>query len=756
MSAQGKTGKELLATLKERLPKTEAQELDAAREALVQITLKRLVGSPHDQMLDKLEGLRVKHKVPAAQISVMDHGSQVVHLGVASQSMFQVASLSKTVASAFALEFFREKQIPIDAPVNTLLSKTKSSFRITGPEADKVTLQQLMNHTALNMHYVSGVPADKPMPELSHWLKEVKVENTPGEKFQYSGGGFLVLEHLLTELTGKSVDELTAPFLDKLGLKHFDFVAAQQKVEGTVLHFPAFAAGAVAHARDMHRFLAILTEAFQNPYTTNAITHDTARLMLHGFDKGCLEFMGCQMGIGVFIAEAGDNRFMIHQGANDGFRAIYLHCFQGPDTGRGLVILARGDNEAMLFAAEATQEILRQMKFHGVDLTQFTENFSAAGLKQEEIVNKGFRNLVFKAFETTLPPEITDKGPKDPLAGINLAQGGIILSVTNQRFARAENLLSDHDPKFDPELFCYQGKVMDSWESVRHNPLGVDTMIFRMKKPAEFRFVSFSTKYHNGNQPQSVQLWGKGSTGDWQIIVPKTSLQGHALKCISLPSMTQVMSEIKVEMFPDGGLTRLGLYKDLCAEHAAVFRPVDVAQSVVFSDAIPQSKKPLSLPVRTSDQEISTNLAKLKSGEEWDVASAAYGAKVLSATNEHYSPASQLISPFPPLSMFDGMESARSRKPGNFEEVVLQLAKPSRLFQIEMDFSWFVNNNPLEVEIQGLSQGKWLTLVERQNVKAFAGNSKIVQLQHNEVFDQLRVATYPDGGMNRLRAWSKR
>lgn len=757
VSAQGKTGKELLTILKERLPRSEAQELDAAREALSQITLKRLVADPHDAVLEKLEALRVKHKVTAAQVSVMDGGHQVIHLGGAQgPSMFQVASLSKTVASAFALEFFRERKIPLTTKVNALLATTQSSFRLEGAHADEVTLEQLANHTALNMHYVAGVAADQPMPPLAHWLKDVRVQNPPGEKFQYSGGGFLVLEHLLTQLTGKSVGELTRPFLDKLALRDFDFVAPQHNVEGTVFHFPAFAAGAVAHARDMHLFLASLTEAFQNPYASGPITHDTARLMLHGFDKGCMEFMGCLMGIGVFIAEAGDNRFMIHQGANDGFRAIYLHCFQGPDTGRGLVILARGDNEAMLFAAEATQVLLNEMKLHGVDRSQFQSGFSTAGLKQEEIVNVGYRDLVFKAFAQTLPPEITDKGPKDPLAELNLAHGGTVLWVSNQRFARAENLLSDHLPKFDPELFCYQGKVMDSWETVRHNPRPSDTLLFRLKRKSHIRYVSFSTKYHHGNQPESVMLWGRSDNSDWQVIVPRTGLAGHALKCIALPEATPLLGEIKVEMFPDGGLTRLGLYESLPPEQAGRFRPLELAQSVVFSDPIPQVKKPLSLPFRPEASAVEKQLRLLRAGEEWNAASSAYGAKILKATNEHYSPAAQLISPFAPLSMFDGMESARSRRPGNFEEVIVQLAQPCVLHRLELDYSYFVNNNPLEVSIDGLVGGEWVALVPRQRVKAYAGNTQIVTLDSSQPMEQLRVRTYPDGGMNRLRAWSKR
>jgi len=48
------------------------------------------------------------------------------------------------------------------------------------------------------------------------------------------------------------------------------------------------------------------------------------------------------------------NRWMLHQAANDGFRGVLLMCFDGPDADngpRGLVVLANGDNQAMLLVA---------------------------------------------------------------------------------------------------------------------------------------------------------------------------------------------------------------------------------------------------------------------------------------------------------------------------------------------------------------------------------------------------------------------
>ena len=66
------------------------------------------------------------------------------------------------------------------------------------------------------------------------------------------------------------------------------------------------------------------------------------------------------------VAEAGANRLAIHQGANDGFRAIYIHCFAGPDRGKGLVVLANGDNRAVAMVARMAQELLRALGIRGI------------------------------------------------------------------------------------------------------------------------------------------------------------------------------------------------------------------------------------------------------------------------------------------------------------------------------------------------------------------------------------------------------
>jgi len=782
IAAKGKSGTEMLAALKARLAGTPQQELQQAREALWAIARQRLLAFGADEMVDRVRESCRRHGVRALSASVTVAGGepQAIVFGerepgkpVSAGTAFEIASLSKTIGSCFAIEHFRAAGVQLDAPVQPLLAASGSTFALRSldaahPEwAGRVQLSHLMRHEALNMHYVNGVPADRPMPPITELLPgdaawrydAVGVVNEPGTRFQYSGGGFMVLEHLVERRVGRPIHEATRPFLDALGMRHTSFEQSARalpeiarcvaddgrEIEGGRLLFPAFAAGAVATPGDVSRFLSALTRAFHQVEGCGPISHETAVRMLHGVDRGSRAFMGCDMGLGVFTIEAGANRFVVHQGANDGCRALFVHCFRGPDAGAGLVLCATGEERAVACIAEVAHIVLQHLGVCGIDWSRL-DGAAPADAPPEQRVNIGYRDLLFRAFEPDLPEAIVVRGPIDPLARFNHSVGAAIESVSNQRFARAENLLSAHEPVFDPALFGRQGKVMDSWESVRHNPLGRDTLVMRLAKPATISLVTVSTKFHLGNQAEAIEVegWDAGAAA-WVPIVPRAPLKGHAMHAFRAAAPAKAFDRVRVTMFPDGGVTRLGLFGDdlpaadhqrLLADPCVAFPPFDA-----------QTRKPLTPKFVGPERAPS---------RDCDLASAAFGARVIEASNQHYGPAAQVISPYPPLHMFDGLESARSREPGHREHVTIALARPARVGRVRVDFTHFVNNNPRELLVEGRANGAWITLVPRTPVKAFAANTAEWVTPEPAVCDQVRVTAYPDGGMNRIHVFEAR
>ena len=58
-------------------------------------------------------------------------------------------------------------------------------------------------------------------------------------------------------------------------------------------------------------------------------------MIIISVDSFMHSFFRTKIGMGVFVAKAGPNRIMLHQAANDGFRGVYMMCFDGPDRYKG-------------------------------------------------------------------------------------------------------------------------------------------------------------------------------------------------------------------------------------------------------------------------------------------------------------------------------------------------------------------------------------------------------------------------------------
>lgn len=160
--------------------------------------------------------------------------------------------------------------------------------------------------------------------------------------------------------------------------------------------------------------------------------------------------------------------------------------------------------------------------------------------------------------------------------------------------------------------------------------------------------------------------------------------------------------------------------------------------------------------------------------EDVDMACEIFGGRVLAASNQHYGPAARMLAPEAPLGMHDGFESKRSREPGHFEAATIALGPPGfsgcdpRDLRILLDFTYFVNNNPREVEILGgmlpggqacLDAVDWQVIVSRTFVKPYRGNQVVFRVSESALgslpqkVSVLLLKVFPDGGLNRIRVF---
>jgi len=117
-------------------------------------------------------------------------------------SRFYVASLTKPVVALATLRLVDAGELSLEDVVAEHVEE------LAGSAAGRATLHQLLSHTAGLPHYESlpEIPrARRPYgkPELLRLLGSLEATGEPGERFHYSGPGYLVLGLVLERATGE-------------------------------------------------------------------------------------------------------------------------------------------------------------------------------------------------------------------------------------------------------------------------------------------------------------------------------------------------------------------------------------------------------------------------------------------------------------------------------------------------------------------------------------------------------------------------
>ncbi|MBN2432900.1 MAG: beta-lactamase family protein [Acidobacteria bacterium] len=287
---------------------------------------------------------------------------------VTADTLFQAASISKPVAALGALRLVAAGRLGLDEPVNgRLVSWQVPDNELTAREP--VTLRRLLTHSAgLTVHGFPGYAVTAPRPTVVQLLDgqppantaPVRVDILPGAQWRYSGGGYVVMQQLVADVTGQSfADYMQAAVLDPLGMTGSTYAqplppagaaraatahrADGQAVDGRWHVYPELAAaGLWTTAADLCRF-ALGVSAAAAGETEHILPADLARRML---EPG----IG-QWGLGPGIQGAGADRTFHHGGANEGFRCTLVCAADGR---RGAAIMTNSDAGGPLM-----EEILR-------------------------------------------------------------------------------------------------------------------------------------------------------------------------------------------------------------------------------------------------------------------------------------------------------------------------------------------------------------------------------------------------------------
>ena len=340
-----------------------------------------IAGRP--QPAKKLARRMAELKVPGLSIAVINDGViewakgyGVTETGtttpVGPRTLFQAASISKPVAVLAALRLVEQGKLVLDEDVNTKLRSWKvpeNEFTQT----EKVTLRRLLSHTAgLTVSGFGGYPADTPVPTHVQILDgekpansaPIRVDVRPGSIWRYSGGGFMVAQQLMTDVSGRSFPELLADLvLRPVGMDDSTYeqplpgsrrpvAASGHTSDGRLLPgryhtYPEMAAaGLWTTPTDLAKFLLEIRKALEGG--SAVLTAEMARQMTTVQKSG--------YGLGLSIQGAGPSASFGHGGSNEGFKC-QMTAFV--ESGDGAVIMTNGDGGGFL-AAEVLRSIAHE------------------------------------------------------------------------------------------------------------------------------------------------------------------------------------------------------------------------------------------------------------------------------------------------------------------------------------------------------------------------------------------------------------
>ena len=140
-----------------------------------------------------------------------------------SQSLFRVASMSKSFTTMAILQLRDAGKLSLDDRADTYIPEMKKSKLLT-TDSPPITLRHLMTHAA-------GFPEDNPWgdrqldatnQELMDLVKsQVSFSNAPGVAYEYSNLGVTLLGYVFERVTGKPYQQyITENILRPLGMTH--------------------------------------------------------------------------------------------------------------------------------------------------------------------------------------------------------------------------------------------------------------------------------------------------------------------------------------------------------------------------------------------------------------------------------------------------------------------------------------------------------------------------------------------------------
>ena len=284
---------------------------------------------------------------------------------VTENTLFQAASISKSLNSVGVLRLVQEKKLDLNSDINKYLMTWKFPYDEKSKNK-QITLSNLLSHTAgLTIHGFPGYVKGDTIPTLSQILDGKRPANTkavrssaePGKSVNYSGGGTTISQLIVMDVTHQPYEVfMQKNVLDPLGMTSSaysqpppetkkpllatGYKADGKEVEGKFHIYPELAAaGLWTNPSDLGMYI-IETQLSWQGKSSKVLTPEITRVRL----TPVLE----DAALGTFVNSrvTGSLKYFNHNGGNEGFTCTAIGC---RDNGEGVVIMTNSDNGSTLY-----------------------------------------------------------------------------------------------------------------------------------------------------------------------------------------------------------------------------------------------------------------------------------------------------------------------------------------------------------------------------------------------------------------------
>jgi CubicO group peptidase (beta-lactamase class C family) len=279
------------------------------------------------------------------------------------KTLFQAASISKSLNGVGLMKLAQDKKIDLYADVNQYLTTWKFPYDSIAKNKT-ISVANLLSHTAgLTVHGFAGYQQGDSIPSITQVLDGVRPANSPavrsevppGIKSVYSGGGITISQLVLTDVTGQPYDGwMYKNVLQPLGMASSSYAqpplqsrqqllatgykAWGEAIKGKYHTYPEqAAAGLWTNPTDLSKYI-IETQLSYTGGSAKVLSKASTIIRL-------TPYIDSNAAMGVFVTKRGDDTWFSHGGANEGFRSQYYGDIKN---GNGVVVMVNSDNGGIL------------------------------------------------------------------------------------------------------------------------------------------------------------------------------------------------------------------------------------------------------------------------------------------------------------------------------------------------------------------------------------------------------------------------